>query len=113
MGRVGAGAPSPENVTHAPPFCLHSPRSRPTPLPQGAAELLVARGFALLLMLSECEEPSYVDAAARHAATRRVSEHIINRSAAYIGQARRLLSGGLLGATSCCFCGASWPISTH
>ena len=29
---------------------------------QGAAELLAARGFALLLMLAECEEPSYMDA---------------------------------------------------
>lgn len=28
---------------------------------EGAAELLAARGFALLLMLSECEEPGYMD----------------------------------------------------
>eukprot|EP00887_Chlorella_sp_A99_P006281 scaffold3.g6281.t1 len=53
---------------------------------KGAAELLVARGFALLLMLAECEEPSYMDSAARHPGTRRLSEHIVNRAAAYIGQ---------------------------
>lgn len=28
---------------------------------EGAAELLAARGFALLLMLAECEEPSFMD----------------------------------------------------
>ena len=28
---------------------------------EGAAELLAARGFALLLMLAECEDPSFMD----------------------------------------------------
>jgi hypothetical protein len=48
--------------------------------------LLAARGFALLLMLSECEDPSFMDAAAQQPATRRLADHVTNRAAAYIGQ---------------------------
>jgi hypothetical protein len=63
----------------------------------GAAELLAARGFALLLMLSECEEPSFMDQVAQHAPTRRLADHVNNRAAAYIGQVGPLGWAGELG----------------
>ena len=44
------------------PTCL-LPRRSPAEKGEGAAELLTARGFALLLMLAECEEPSFMDQA--------------------------------------------------
>lgn len=51
--RAAAGAATSKLVAVQPPYC--------TEKGDGAAELLAARGFALLLMLSECEEPSYMD----------------------------------------------------
>lgn len=81
---------------------------------EGAAELLAARGFALLLMLSECEEPSFMDQVAQHQATRRLADHVNNRAAAYIGQVRRAgkwLAGGR-GPVGWCveqWWGAIWP----
>ncbi|KAI7840243.1 hypothetical protein COHA_006025 [Chlorella ohadii] len=53
---------------------------------EGAAELLAARGFALLLMLAECEDPSFMDQVSQNPATRRLADHVNNRAAAYIGQ---------------------------
>ena len=38
-------------------LCRHVPAEKG----EGAAELLAARGFALLLMLAECEDPSFMD----------------------------------------------------
>lgn len=73
-------------VAVQPPYC--------TEKGEGAAELLAARGFALLLMLSECEQPSFMDQVAQHAATRRLADHVNNRAAAYMGQVGGWGEGG-------------------
>lgn len=52
----------------------------------GAAELLAARGFALLVVLGECTAPAYLDALAADAATRVLSEQVVGRAAGYVGQ---------------------------
>lgn len=54
--RLLAFQSTPEPVCKGPPL-----PPRPAEKGEGAAELLAARGFALLLMLSECEEPGFMD----------------------------------------------------
>jgi hypothetical protein len=58
----------------------------PTHKGQGAAELLAARGFALLLLLGEYDAPMYLDEVFSGQGTRSLAEQLVGRSAAYVGQ---------------------------
>jgi hypothetical protein len=58
----------------------------PTHKGQGAAELLAARGFALLLLLGEYDTPMYLDEVFSDLGTRSLAEQLVGRSAAYVGQ---------------------------
>ncbi|KAL4536749.1 hypothetical protein Ndes2437B_g06152 [Nannochloris sp. 'desiccata'] len=58
----------------------------PTHKGQGAAELLAARGFALLLLLGEYDSPMYLDEVFSGEGTRSLAEQLVGRSAAYVGQ---------------------------
>ncbi len=51
----------------------------------GAAELLAARGCALLMMLAEREEPSFLDSVAEHAASTVAARGIVARLARNTG----------------------------
>lgn len=53
---------------------------------RGAAELLAARGFALLLLLGEYESPMFLDEVFSGSRTREMAEELVGRSAAYVGQ---------------------------
>lgn len=53
---------------------------------QGAAELLAARGFNLLLVLGDHEDPTYTDALFTTPRTRSLAEDVINSAASYMGQ---------------------------
>ena len=52
----------------------------PTQRGRGSAELLAARGFALLLMLSEHGQPAFLDCISAGPATRALAEQITNRA---------------------------------
>lgn len=58
----------------------------PTDKGRGAAELLAARGFALLLLLGEYEKPTYLDDVFSGQETKALAEQLVGRSAAYVGQ---------------------------
>jgi hypothetical protein len=53
---------------------------------KGAAELLVARGCALLVMLAEFEEPSYMDQLFEHQEVARLARELLDRAATFIAQ---------------------------
>ncbi|GAB4822103.1 hypothetical protein N2152v2_009149 [Parachlorella kessleri] len=53
---------------------------------QGAAELLVARGCALLVMLADFEEPSYMDQLFGHTEVTQVAHEVLRRAATYVSQ---------------------------
>ena len=53
---------------------------------QGAAELLAARGFALISLLGEYSNPTYLDDVMAHRETQMTAEQLIGKSAAYLGQ---------------------------
>jgi hypothetical protein len=78
---VAPGAPPsarPVLAATRPPYLTHKGG--------GAAELLAARGFALLLLLGEYPEPSYLDQLFAGAATKALAEQLVGRSAGYMGQ---------------------------
>ena len=72
------GAARPVLAATKPPYPTHKGR--------GAAELIAARGFALLLLLGECEAPSYLDDVFSGQETKALAEHLVGRAAAYVGQ---------------------------
>jgi len=58
----------------------------PTDKGRGAAELLAARGFAILLLLGEYDGPTYLDEVFSNQGTKSLAEQLVGRSAAYVGQ---------------------------
>jgi hypothetical protein len=68
------------------PF-VPGPPPYPTAVASGAAELLAARGFSVLLMMSEPPEPAWLDQVHSHAASHRVAAAVLTRAAEYIAQA--------------------------
>lgn len=86
-------APSMPPIPVAPTGPLASFAAAPPPYStnkgHGSAELLAARGFALVVILAEFEEPSYMDQLFEHADVTQLAHQVLERTAAYIAQVRR------------------------
>ena len=77
-GGGGGAASRPRLAATQPPYSTDKGR--------GAAELLAARGFALLLLLGEFDAPTYLDEVFGSGHTKQLAEQLVGRSAAYVGQ---------------------------